>query len=400
MVITGGRYSVMVDDDAPQADQGTLASRSTNLIFDGLVIGNTGSSDYGIGWINRQGSFNKLMNSEVGFTIAEGAGPYGGDTSITKGGSNVDNIVVENTYIHDTGRGWLPDGSGSGTSLGHGIISRNCTNCRFSDNLLDNGFRNGISHSNAFAGPCVSDPGGCHGDNTIIERNEVHNYGFFRTGGIGGATQCSTDSAAIYVTQNSNVTSGSMNGTIIRNNMIYRQCSISGAVAGIKISDGGPSVTIPILDTVVAYNSFSSDFGGANISLDENDVGQSTAAVIGNSMYYNGSHSGCNGQACAFFTAADPQPFTADNNYYAPNAGDQVIKTGSGNYTRNSVSGYEATGTNDVPGYLDGVFDLHVRSDSALVNTADCTRAEAPSDDFDKKARPATNCTRGADEVN
>lgn len=394
LVISGGRYGILMDDDAPQSAQGTDGSEATGMLFDGLLVGNVGSSDYGIGIISRQGTNNTVQRSEVGYTMAELVGPYCGDTS-QRGGSNCVGQHYLDNYLHHGGRGWTEFGRGLGTALGHGIIARNCSGCTFAGNTVHDTYRNGISISIAPQGPCVSDPGGCQSDDIIIERNLISRWGFFNPSPGTASTTCMTDSAGVYVTTNGD-NAGSVDGTIIRNNMFLRGCDLAGASPAIKISGSG---TPTLRNWVVAYNSFSSDQRGANVDTNENDAYQATGTIVGNSMV--AGEMPCNGHVvCALYTESGAQPTTADNNYWAPTVDTHVVKVGGTAFTRANATDYEPGARTLVPDYLTPT-DLHLNPGSPLRDGGDCGRTGVPVLDFDLELRDCGDqrCDIGADEV-
>ncbi len=396
--VTAGRYGLVMDDEAWGSTQsGTFSSF---IVADGLQMMACGSADYGFCFRMWQANDSEFINGSVHDTVAEGGGPYCGDTA-QKGGSNCYRNAVRNTDVYDTGLGWGTSGTADGTSnLGHGIVSRNCTDCEFTGNRVRRVYRSGISLAAVHQGPCAAEPGGCSHDNALVEGNEIWDWGFYCAGGSPpNCTQTCNfgSSAAVWIASSQNPTSHA-DGIVVRNNMIRGGCSANPGVGapGFFPSEKQGSIK----NWVLAFNSFY-NLRGVGAYLRENKASASTGTMIGNTFHQvalaNGNQ--CGGSDCAVYMEAASQVGThSHNNYWSANSDDTVVAlAGTAAHTRANVGSWESTAIQVAPGHT-STKDLHLSSTSALIDKVDC--ALAPAQDFDGKARPKAGvmCDVGADE--
>ena len=305
-IISNGRYGVVNDDSIAGSEKGD--NPGSYNIYDGLTITMVGSADYGIGFRNWQGNNNTYTNLVVYDIIAEGGGPYCGDTN-QKGGSNCIGISITDSIIYNTGLGWHDIGNGEGSNLGHGLICRNCSDTIIKGNTVYNTYRAGISIGVGFQGPCHSG-GGCKSNNILIEDNDIYAFGFAKLNNI---QSCDTGSSGgIFVTNSSSI--GEMDNLIIKNNYIHHSCILGGLTRGIMLSEQGGTIT----NWTIEGNKIEF-MGGSCIYLRENKLGGSSGTINSNLMYTCGTNGGCGGIGCNLWLPNEISPSHNYNNYWNDN---------------------------------------------------------------------------------
>jgi len=358
-----------------------LTGGAHHITFDGIRFVAGGGRDYGYCFRTDNANFITLRNGLCRETMGEGIGLYGGgpDTGI-----QVSNNVVENMDVYDTGRGWV-DGGGSGSSLGMGIILKNCRDCVVRGNRVRASYRSGIQVNHSTAG-CPSAT--CDSSNALIENNEVWDFCRFRLDSNPNSGQ--TDCGAILLRANG--TNGVINGGIIRNNMVRGDYDVAiggAAPSGIYIDGNIPNIQI--------VNNSLNDIPGACINIEPTPH---PVTVIGNAMNACATASGgCNGQPCNLYLDSSVGHVTRYNTYWAPSGSDQVVRRSNGaGYTRDQVMAtFESTAIQANPQFVSPT-NLHLQTSSALIDAQPC--ADAPAADANRQARPlGAACDVGADEA-
>ena len=189
---------------------GYITAGAHHLTFDGLDWVAGGGRDYGYCFRVTDGNSVTLRNGLCREAMGEGVGYYGGGPQT---GTQISDNVIENMEIFEAGRGWV-DGGGNGTSLGMGVILKNCRDCAVRGSTIHGTYRSGIQVNFSRLG-CPTET--CDSSRPIIEGNTIWDFCRFRQGSNPNAAQ--TDCGAILL-RNSGA-NGRIDGGTIRNNVIH-----------------------------------------------------------------------------------------------------------------------------------------------------------------------------------
>ena len=144
----------------------------TNITIDGLNILAAGGRDYGQCIRVYDGNNITVKNVACVESMAEGIAFYGGGPGdgYNPDGNNLTGNVVSNSFIYNTGLAYL-DGGGKGmSSLGMGIIIKNCSTCSAENNVIQKTLRGGIQVNTS--DKCANDTA-CYSNNVLIKGNTV-----------------------------------------------------------------------------------------------------------------------------------------------------------------------------------------------------------------------------------
>ena len=302
---------------------------------------------------------------------------YGGGPDHSK---QLSQCTVENMQISHLGRAWL-DGGGIGTSLGTGVIMKNCEACTARGNLIHDTFRNGIQ-VNYSKMDCDGGGTKCNSNRPLIEGNVIYNNCHFRDreDKVVGISDC----AAINVVANAN-NNGEIVGATVCNNMIRGAYDPpfpnNASPMGIQLDGNIPNA-------IIAHNTVTQT-GRACISVRPNP---SPVTIRNNIMAACGA---CNGPSCnLYINALEDRHVTSNNAYWQ---GDYAVRVRKGrNITHRDIKTFEPSAVVADPSFV-SASDLHLTKTSPMGDQG--VAISGLIRDLDGEPRPADgNVDIGADE--
>ncbi len=374
--VRGGTHSVVLNG-------------AQHTLLENLEVFASGANDYGHCVRLTRGDDNTIRGMKCHDTQSEGIGFYGGGPD---DGTQLYRNVVEDSVITNTAVAWLHDARGVGigySTLGMGIIFKNCSNCISRRNIVSKTGRDGqsITTSRNNCGGAV-----CRGEGNIIENNiffdNCHGMG---TNGISvipypPADLGDHDCGCVKIQRQG---SGITANNIIRGNVCYGAYT-NGIPGGHGIYPDG-SVNA---GTQILYNSIR-DVRGAAINLMA--VNPTVVTVIGNAMQKTTLTNSCNGNPCVFLQQSGVTHVLDKNTYWASSNGQVFYTNGGGqSCTRDAIGSCDSKAVQFAPSFVSGM-DLHLSPTSQLIGAGGtgCTGT-----DIDGQPRPAGGaCEVGADEV-
>jgi hypothetical protein len=346
-----------------------------HITVDGLDYMAVGGRDYGGCFRVFNGDYVTVKNGECTESMSHGIFFYGGGPDY---GNQLSHCMAENMKIAHMGRAWI-DGGGLGTSLGTGIIIKNCESCTARSNVIHDTFRNGIQ-VNYSEIDCDGKP--CNSNYPLIEGNIVYNNCHFRNNEdkIVGISDC----AAINVVATA-ANNGEIKGAMIRNNMIR------GAYTPAFPNDASPMgihLDGKIPNSFIINNTVTQT-AGACISVRPNPE---PVMIRNNIMADCGS---CNGPSCnLYINSLSDKHITSNNAYWQ---GEYAVRVRTGrNITHRDIKTFEPTAVVAAPGFVSHT-DLHLQQASSMIEQG--TSTDAPTLDVDGEDRFASGkIDIGADE--
>jgi hypothetical protein len=287
--------------------------------------------------------------------------------------------VVSFSTATQCGRAWI-DGGGQGTSLGQGVIVKNCSGCAVRGNTISQTFRSGIQVNTSTE--CGAGPAPCHSDGAVIDGNRIADSARFQDLASAAYPRPSQlgdgGSAGIYVGVVGAVAGSSADDPTITNNMIcgaYTFRNMNNApIAGIRLDSN-------ISGTRIINNSVS---GVAGPCINLQPVTTNMVTLRNNAMNSCAqTGTGCNGAPCALFVAPTPVHLHTNNTYWATS--NINVVTGSENIARDSIAAaWEGSAVQADPLFL-SLIDLHLQASSPLIGRGTIT--DAPAFDIDGELR-------------
>ncbi len=351
-------------------------SGASDIIIDGVKFHGMGGRDYGQCVRTGHGSNVTIRNSVCAEVAAEGIGFYGGGHGSCV---QISGNKIENSLIYDTGFA-SSTGVGVGQSLDDGVIIKSCNNCVARGNTIYDNGRNGVEVTSNWNGS-----GLCDSDNVIIENNKISRSCNSMS------PYASDDCGGVHLVRPGDGNpSGSIDGTIIRNNFIYDIVGLNPAFSphGIKADYG-------ITNTKILNNSL------RNIAQECIDTNE-TAPAVGNYVVKNNAMYKCNSESvggAAYVRINAASDWTHSNNTYWSDTNGAAVRIGSSTpYTRDTISGWESTAIAANPGFI-SASDLHLAlSTSPMINKGADLTSLGFSTDIDGGNRPVGPWDIGADE--
>jgi hypothetical protein len=348
-----------------------------HITVDGLDYIAVGGRDYGGCFRVSNGDYVTVKNGECTESMSHGIFFYGGGPDH---GHQLSHCTAENMKIAHMGRAWI-DGGGLGTSLGTGIIIKNCESCTARSNVIHDTFRNGIQ-VNYSAIDCDGGGKPCNSNHPLIEGNIVYNNCHFRNSedDIIGLSDC----AAINVVATA-ANNGEIKRAIIRNNMIRGAYTPpfpnDASPMGIHL-DGKIPASVIINNTVTQT-------GGACISVQRNPE----PVIIRNNIMADCGR--CNGPSCnLYINSLADRHLTSNNAYWQ---GEYAVRVREGrNIVHRDIQTFEPTAIVAAPSFVSPT-DLHLQHASPMIDQG--TSTDAPKLDVDGEDRLVSGkMDIGADE--
>ncbi len=335
-IIKYAYYGVAVDRDGH------------HVTVDGLDFIATGGRDYGGCFRVSNGDHVTVKNGECRESMSHGIFFYGGGP---RNGKQLSHCTVENMKLVHLGRAWI-DGGGIGTSLGTGVIMKNCNTCTARGNLIHDTFRNGVQVNYS---KIDCDGGGkkCNSNHPLIEGNEIFNNCHFRDnqGNVVGLSDCAAINVVANVANN-----GEIVGATIRNNII--RGAYSPAFPN-NASPMGIQLDGKIPDSVIANNTVTKT-GGACISVRPNPE---PVVIRNNIMAECGS---CNGPSCGLYINSLADNHITSNHAYWK--GDFAVRVRQGrNIVHGDIKTFEPSAVVVAPGFVSDT-DLHLKQNSPMID--------------------------------
>lgn len=366
------------------------SGRAHHITFDGLELSGCGDREYGNCLRTSEADYITFKNGAASEATAEVIAFYGGGPGCNSGQGCAMQITgnrVENSIISGGGRGFW-DGGATGTSLGDGIVLKNCHNCAAVGNTVSDALARGIRMNISGSGVCTQNsdcrsdcsgnPGicsaglcvvasgpragqptnvccdtgsACSGDNFIVDANTIFNVGHWQnlsgTGHLYPRPMMGTsDGGCIWNVPKDGIhhaTNGRISNNICRG--AYSP-SIAEAVPGIKINWSPPAGT-----TISIVNNTISAVNGPCVSV----VESSQPIVVRNNLFNKCALSGptaCGSGSCSLWGQPGVSHQHSNNSFWPNNPADVVVRMNGLDYTLANVSTFEPTAVKLAPVFV------------------------------------------------